>query len=238
MLQPDSIERALVVMAHPDDVDFGAAGTVARLTDAGVDVTYCIVTDGQAGGFDLAMSRTDIVTVRRAEQTEAAKHVGVTDLVFLGQPDGQVVVSLELRREIAKVIRQVRPTVVITQSPSINLDRVYAAHPDHRATGEAALDAVYPDARNPFAFPELLADGLDPWKVAEVWVSGDPEPRDAVDITDQLDRKMQALLAHRSQHPDPEGMEVRVREWGGAIATRFGLGDGRAAEAFRVVDTR
>ena len=166
--------------------------------------------------------------MRRAEQTEAAKHVGVTDLVFLGQPDGQVVVSLELRREIAKVIRQVRPTVVITQSP-VHQPRSDLRHPP-RSPGDRrgdALDAIYPDARNPFAFPELLADGLEPWKVAEAWVFGDAGAGDAVDITDRLDRKMQALLAHRSQHPDPDGMERASASWGGAIAARFGLGEGR-----------
>lgn len=238
MLEPGSIERALVVTAHPDDVDFGAAGTVARLTDAGVAVTYCLVTDGQAGGFDLETPRADIVEIRRAEQTQAAKEVGVTELVFLGWADGQVVASLDLRRDIARVIRQVRPTVVVTQSPLVNLDRMPANHPDHRATGEATIDAVYPDARNPFALPELLADGLEPWSVDEVWVMGLGDVTDAVDITDQFDRKIAALSAHRSQHSDPEGIRQRVREWNGFNATRFGLGEGRLAEAFRVVDTR
>lgn len=238
MLEPQAVERALVVMAHPDDVDFGAAGTVAVLTDAGARVTYCLVTDGQAGGFDLAASRDDIASIRRAEQTEAAKHVGVTDLVFLGNRDGQVVATLELRRQLARVIRQVRPTVVITQSPLLNLDRIYAAHPDHRATGQATLDAVYPDARNPFAFPELLAEGSEPWSVDEVWTMGGGDDGDAVDITEQLDRKLAALFAHRSQHRDPAAMEERVRQWYLSIAVRYGLRPGRSAEAFRVVDTR
>ena len=238
MLEPGSIERALVVTAHPDDVDFGAAGTVARLTDTGTFVTYCLVTDGQAGGFDLETPRPDIIGIRRAEQTEAAKEVGVTDLVFLGQEDGQVVASIDLRRAIARVLRQVRPTVVVTQSPLMNLDRLPANHPDHRATGEATIDAVYPAARNPFAFPELLAEGLEPWTVEEVWVMGIGDGTDAVDITDHFDRKMAALLAHRSQHTHPEAMQERVRAWNEANAAAFGLDGGRLAEVFRVVDTR
>ena len=136
------IERALVVTAHPDDVDFGAAGTVATLTDAGVHVTYCLVTDGDAGGSDRSIPRHDIAMLRRKEQTEAAAQVGVTDLFFLGHGDGRVQPTLQLRADISAVIRRVRPRVVITQSPERNLDRIYASHPDHLAAGEAALCAV------------------------------------------------------------------------------------------------
>ena len=143
MLQPSEIERALVITAHPDDVDFGAAGTVAWLTDHGVEVVYCLVTDGDAGGFDQTIPRPDMAAMRREEQTRAAKEVGVERLVFLGHGDGRVVYDLVLRRDLSRVIRQVRPTVVITQSPERNLDRIYASHPDHLATGEAAVAAVY-----------------------------------------------------------------------------------------------
>jgi LmbE family N-acetylglucosaminyl deacetylase len=238
VLDPGSIERVLVVMAHPDDVDFSAAGTIAELTDAGIPVTYCLVTDGQAGGFDRSTPRAEIVAIRRAEQTEAAKEVGVVDLVFLGREDGQLVASLALRRELARVIREVRPTVVITQSPLMALDRMPANHPDHRATGEAAIDAVYPDARNPFAFPELLEAGLEPWTVAQVWLVSSGDVNAAVDITEQLERKLRALAAHRSQHRDPEQILQFVRAWNEGNAARFGLPADRAAEVFRVLDTR
>lgn len=238
MMAADQIERALVVTAHPDDVDFGAAGTVANLTDAGVSVTYCLVTDGQAGGFDHSVPRTEMAAIRREEQTKAAAEVGVAELVFLGELDGAVVASLELRHQLARVIRQVRPQVVITQSPERHLDRIYASHPDHLAVGEATLAAVYPDARNPFAFPELVISGFEPWSVDEVWIMGHPEPRDVVDITHQVERKLRALLAHRSQHPDPEAMIERVRAWFQATGEQFGLAAGHAAEVFRVVDTR
>lgn len=235
MLTPQEIERLLVVMAHPDDVDFGSAGTMAWLVEHGVHVTYCLVTDGDAGGSDRAMARADMAALRRAEQTAAAHAVGVKDLVFLGHPDGRVEASLALRRDISRVIREVRPQVVVCQSPERHLDRIFASHPDHLAAGEATMCAVYPDSRNPFAFPELLEAGHEPWEVPEVWLSGHPTPTDAIDVTDHVDRKFEALLSHASQHPDPDGMQVRVRMWMQHTATSMGLPEGRMAEAFRVV---
>jgi len=238
VLQPGDIERVLVVTAHPDDVDFGAAGTVATLTDAGVEVVYCLVTDGDAGGFDLSIPRVDMAAMRREEQTRAAKEVGVERLLFLGHADGRVVADLTLRRDISRAIREVRPTVVIQQSPELNLSRIYASHPDHLATAQACLAAVYPDARNPFAHTDLLDEGLEPWSVAEVWVTGGPQPSDAVDVTDQVERKLRALLCHETQHQDPSGVESRVRAWMQLTAKAFDLPEGRMAEAFQVVDTR
>ncbi len=164
------IERALVVTAHPDDVDFGAAGTVATWTDAGIEVVYCIVTDGDAGGHDRSVSRQEMRETRHAEQTAAAKHVGVTELHWLGYPDGRLEATLDLRRDLSRVIREVRPQRVVCPSPERNYERIYASHPDHLAAGEAAICAVYPDARNPFAHPELLVDGLEPRTVNEVWI--------------------------------------------------------------------
>ena len=222
-------------MAHPDDVDFGSAGTVAWLTSNGVHVTYCIVTDGDAGGSDRAISRGEMAAMRRKEQTEAAHVVGVRDLVFLGYPDGRVECTLELRRDISRVIREVRPRVVISQSPERNLDRIFASHPDHLASGEAALTAVYPAARNPFAFPELLEQGLEPWTVDEIWLSGHPAGADVVDVTEFVPRKFEALLSHTSQHPEPDAMQSRVSQWMQATAAANGLPEGRSAEAFRVV---
>jgi LmbE family N-acetylglucosaminyl deacetylase len=238
VLQPTAIERALVVTAHPDDVDFGAAGTVALLTEAGVEVAYCLVTDGDAGGFDLTIPRPDMATMRRAEQTLAAKEVGVESLIFLGHGDGRVVADLTLRRDLSRVIRQVRPQLVITQSPMLDLTRIYASHPDHVATGQATIAAVYPDSRNPFAYPELIDEGLPAWTVPEVWVMGGTTAGQPLDVTDQVDRKIRALLCHQTQHVDPAGTESRVRSWMQATATQFELGAGRSAEAFQVVDTR
>jgi LmbE family N-acetylglucosaminyl deacetylase len=235
----DRIERALVVVAHPDDPDFGVAGSVARWVEEGVEVTYCLVTDGDAGGFDAAVPRSEIPAIRRAEQTAAAKAVGVTDLVWLGYPDGRVVVSLDLRRAIARVIRQVRPQRVVGSSPQRNLDSIFASHPDHLAVGEATLCAVYPDARNPFAFPELAEDGLEAHTVDEVWLmSGTVDPDTFVDITDTFDRKVAALRAHVSQNLDGDWLGPFVREWAERSARAAGLPEGRLAEGFRRVNTR
>jgi LmbE family N-acetylglucosaminyl deacetylase len=238
MLAFSEIERALVVMAHPDDVDFGAAGTVAHLTDAGAEVVYCMVTDGQAGGFDHSIPRGEMGLIRQREQTAAAAEVGVTDVRFLGHMDGSVVADLRLRHDISVVIRHVRPQVVITQMPMRSLDSTYGSHPDHIATGEATMAAVYPDARNPFAFVGQPAADLADWAVDEVWIAFGAAGKDVVDITGQLDRKVRALLCHASQHRDPVAMEERVRTWWQGIAAEQGLPEGSSAESFRVVDTR
>jgi LmbE family N-acetylglucosaminyl deacetylase len=232
------IERALVVTAHPDDVDFGFAGTVAKLTDAGIEVTYCVVTDGDAGGAETGMPRVEMAPKRREEQTEAAAVVGVHDLHFLGYPDGRVEASLDLRRDISRVIRMVRPDRVLMQSPDRNWDRIYASHPDHLAVGEATIAAVYPDARNRWAHPELEAQGIEPWSVPAVWMgAGSPDVTHYVDITDAIERKIQALLSHKSQLPDPVATGEMVRGWTSMIAAAAGLPEGHFAEAVRVIGT-
>ncbi|HEX3541637.1 MAG TPA: PIG-L deacetylase family protein [Acidimicrobiales bacterium] len=227
------VRRVLVVTAHPDDVDFGAAGTVARWTDEGIEVTYCVVTDGDAGGHDLTVDRGEMSGIRRAEQTAAAKEVGVTDLRWLGYPDGQLMVSLQLRHDIARVIRQVRPQRVVSPWPERNWESVFASHPDHMAAGEATLAAVYPDARNPFAFPDLLAAGLAPHIVDEVWVMSAPHPDTFVDVTDTFERKLAALRRHVSQM-DPNNGEMGgwLRSYLAANAAAGGLPEGRLAETF------
>jgi LmbE family N-acetylglucosaminyl deacetylase len=233
------VERILIVTAHPDDVDFGSAGSVAVFTEAGIDVSYCVVTDGDAGGSESGLTRVEMAALRREEQTAAAAVVGVHDLHWLAHPDGRVEPTLALRRDISRVIRVVRPQRVIAQWPEINLDRIYATHPDHRATGEATLDAVYPDARNRWAHPELEAEGLEPHTVDEVWMSaGAPNATHFVDITDTVDRKIEALRCHKSQLGDPEGVDAMIRAWTRANAQLAGLGEDRYAEAVRVVNTR
>ena len=227
----------LVVTAHPDDVDFGTAGTVAAFTSAGLEVTYCIVTNGEAGGSDRAMARTDMAMLRQDEQRAAAAVVGVSDVRFLGHLDGMVQATPELRRDISRVIREVRPERVLTQSPDRNWDFIYASHPDHLAAGEAAVCAVYPDSRNPFAHPELLeAEGLEPWTVPELWLMGPgKQPGIAVDTTTTVERKVAALLCHKSQIPDPDGVTTRIMDGARAQAEAAGLADGSSAELFRVI---
>jgi LmbE family N-acetylglucosaminyl deacetylase len=238
MLRDDEVGRVLVITAHPDDVDFGAAGTVATWTRAGVDVAYCVITSGDAGGTDLSVSPAALAELRQAEQLAAAKQVGVHEVRFLGYPDGRLEPSLGLRRDLARVIRQVRPDRVLCQSPERLYARVQASHPDHRAAGTAALDAVYPDARNPLAFRELLADeGLGPWTVREVWLMASPHADHFVDVTDTFAAKLAALRAHESQTGGMEDLEGFLRTWMSRAAAQAGLPADRLAEAFQVLAT-
>jgi LmbE family N-acetylglucosaminyl deacetylase len=231
--------RVLVVTAHPDDLDFGAGGTIATWTAAGTHVTYCIATDGDAGGFDPAVPRCEIPTIRRAEQRAAGAILGVTDIHFLGYRDGQLAVSHELRRDITRVIRQVRPQLVLTLSPERDWSHISASHPDHLAAGEATVQAIYPDARNPFEHPSLLADeGLSEWAVPQLWMFGSPTPNTFVDVTEQFPRKLEAMAAHVSQTAHMGGaLEARMRARMSDVAARAGLAQGRLAEAFHAVDT-
>ncbi len=231
------VARVLVVTAHPDDVDFGAGGTVAAWTEAGIDVAYCICTSGDAGGFD-DTPRHEMGPLRRAEQRAAAAELGVTDVCFLDHPDGRLTPSLELRRDISRQIRRVRPDRVLTSSPEIWWRRLGASHPDHRAAGEATVAAVYPDARNPFAHPELLAEeGLEPWAVRELWLMAAPEERvdHVVDVTETIGRKIAALRAHASQTAHMTDLDRRMRSLGAQWAQRSGLPAGRVAEMFQIV---
>jgi LmbE family N-acetylglucosaminyl deacetylase len=231
----DPPSPVLVVVAHPDDIDFGTAGTVATLTAAGAAVTYCLVTSGEAGAPD-EPTRTEVGALREREQRAAAAEVGVSDVRFLGHPDGAVVASIELRKDISRVIRQVRPQVIITQSPERNYDSIFASHPDHLAAAEACVSAAYPDAMNPHAHTTLLHDeGLEPHKVKEVWISF-IEPQDVViDITDQFDRKVAALSAHESQTSGFNREEL-LRAWSTDRAAKVGLPEGRLAETFRRIN--
>jgi LmbE family N-acetylglucosaminyl deacetylase len=235
----DDRRRALVITAHPDDVDFGSAGTIASWTAAGVEVTYCICTSGEAGSSE-GIARGDMPRLRQDEQRAAAEAVGVTDVHFLGYRDGQVVADLALRRDLTRVIRRVRPDRVITHSPEINWAHIVVSHPDHRAVGEAAVAAVYPDARNEFAHPDLFAEhGLAPWRVRELWLSEAPEERvnHAVDITDHFARKLAALRAHRSQTGGLDDLDGMMRTHLERNAERHGMPPGKLAEAFQIVDT-
>ena len=239
MPKPDTeIERALVVGAHPDDIDFGCAGTVATWVDAGIEVTYLLVTRGDQGGFD-DTPREQMASLREAEQRAAAKAVGVTDVRFLdGYRDGWVEPTRELERDIARVIRQVRPQRMIIQSPERNYERLPASHSDHMATGEAAIRAIYPSARNPYAWPELVSDeGLEPWIVTEVFIAAHPGADHPVDVTATFDRKIAALREHRTQTEHMgDDLEPMVRDWLTRNAGVGGLPDGHLAEMYLVTE--
>jgi LmbE family N-acetylglucosaminyl deacetylase len=232
----DSIKRALVVVAHPDDVDFAAAGTIATLTKHGVNVAYCLVTSGDAGGDASTHTREERAAIREAEQIAAAKELGVDNVAFLRWPDGQVEPSLLLRREITRNIRTQKPDLIITQSPDRNWERIFASHPDHMAVGEATLRAVYPDARNPHAFPELLREGFEPHTVPQVWISSSV-PNMVVDISKVFERKVAALTKHESQVSHRDDLEKMLRKWSRMTAKNAGLGKARLAEGFKVVAT-
>ena len=198
-----------------------------------------MLTDGDAGGFDPAVPRAEIPRIRQAEQRAAAAVLGVHDVRFLGLREGELAPSTALRRELARIIRQVRPGRVLTWSPEWNWSRFRTSHPNHRAAGEAALAAVYPDAGNPFAHPALLAEeGLQPWQVPEVWLLNSREPNHYVDITDVFDRKVAAVRAHVSQTAHRQRLAQALRERLASNTAAAHLPTGRLAEAFQVVPNR
>lgn len=233
----DKIKRVLVVAAHPDDIDFGAAGTVATLIESGVEVAYCIVTDGDAGGSDESVPRVEMALLRREEQRNAAACLGVFNISYLGYPDGRVIASLELRRDISRVIRQSCPQLVIAPSPERVWERIFVSHPDHLAVGEATVCAIYPDARNPFAHPELLSEGIRPHVVEKLWLMADPNPNLSVDVTKHFEAKIAALECHQSQIADITAIAQRLSEAGRVAALNSGLPDGSIAELFRAIST-
>ncbi len=193
-------KSAMVVVAHPDDAEFISAGTVAKWSKAGSRVTYVVVTKGDKGSDDPKMTPSQLAEIREKEQREAGRILGVAEFVFMGYPDGYLQHTLELRRDLARVIRTHRPEVVICYDPTNRfLTETYVNHPDHRASGDATIDAVFPTARDRLTFPELLADGLEPHKVAQLWLAASAQPNTFVDIGETFDLKCKALLAHSSQ---------------------------------------
>lgn len=224
---PDRFERVLVVTAHPDDAEFGAGGTIARLVKDGAKVAYTIVTNGNKGSSDRTMTPARLARIREEEQRNAARTLGVAQVDFLGYPDGELEDTRDLRRDITRAIRRWRPDLVITQNPHRTYN-LYASHRDHRITAGVVLDCVYPLARDHMAFPELLPE-LEPHRVREVYVMQWENPHLVVDITETMDLKLRALACHASQVPDFPAVEKRVRE----RAAEIGRPRGYAyAEAF------
>lgn len=230
------VGRVLCFAAHPDDLDFGAAGTIAAWTAAGVEVSYCIMTDGDAGGFDPAQ-RAEIIALRAAEQERAAALVGVTDVYYLHERDGFLEPTHQVMWGVVKLTREIRPDVVLSMHPERNWNRIQKSHPDHLAVGEAVTRAIYPAVENPFAYPELAESGLQAYKVPWLWLYAGPEERENhfVDVTGQVETKLDAIHVHVSQHPDVEAMEAAVRKGMVLNARRAGLPEGSSAEAFHVV---
>jgi LmbE family N-acetylglucosaminyl deacetylase len=216
----DRIERVMVITAHPDDSEFGAGGTVARFTKEGREVVYCIVTNGNKGSSDRTMTPERLATIRAEEQRQAARVLGVERVIFLGYPDGEVEDTRDLRRDVSREIRRVRPDLVVCQNPN----RTYnlgASHRDHRTVGGVVIDCVYPLARDHLAFPELMPE-FEPHKVREVYVMQWNEPHVVNDITEVMDLKIKALACHASQFADFSAVEKRVRERNKELGTAKG----------------
>jgi LmbE family N-acetylglucosaminyl deacetylase len=228
--QLPNFQRALVVVAHPDDAEFSSAGTVALWTDQGIEVSYVICTDGAAGAADPTIEQAHLASIREVEQREAADVLGVKSVTFLRQPDGELRVTPELRGELVRLIRQHRPDLIICQNAVRNYSNLYGNHPDHLAAGQLAIEAVYPYARNPHAYPELLAAGLEPHSVSEVLVVGTESPDHFVDVSSTVDRKMAALTRHRSQHAPGQDFSARVLERMAKMGEPHGIA---YAESFR-----
>jgi LmbE family N-acetylglucosaminyl deacetylase len=232
-------ERVLVVAAHPDDPEFGFGATVAKLASEGSAVTYVVCTDGSQGGEDPSVPDEELTATRYAEQRAAAAVLGVKEVVFLGFRDGHLEPNVELRRAISREIRRYRPELVLTHAPLRAIDiPIGASHPDHLAVGEATLAAVYPDARNPRAYPELLQEGLEAHKVKEVWLPGFEASNHFVDATDVIEKKIEAILCHRSQFDKP-GMEPDMAsKWTRERMKQAGERAGyEYAEAFKRLET-
>jgi LmbE family N-acetylglucosaminyl deacetylase len=207
------LDRVLVIFSHPDDAEFSAAATIATMAAGGARVDYLVTTDGGKGTEDPEVDPVQLAATRVAEQRAAADLLGVSEIIHLGYPDGYLTPSLELRRDIVRQIRRLRPDLVIAQNPVRRMDgNPFIGHPDHLATGEATLAAVYPAARDRLNFPELLAEGLEPWKVRQVLVSGVERANLHVDVSSQFERGLQALLRHASQIADPAAVRERVRQ--------------------------
>lgn len=224
------LERVLVIFSHPDDAEFSAGATIAALTASGVRVDYVVTTDGSKGTEDPAVTPEMLAATRIAEQRAAADVLGVGEIVHLGYSDGYLTPSLELRRDIVRQIRRFRPDLVIAQNPQRRLDgNPFIAHPDHLATGEATMSAVYPAARDRLNFPELVEEGLEPWKVRQVLVAGVERPNLWVDVSGVVDTALRALRAHASQMPDWERTEQRIRDRWAEAGEPVGLG---AAQSF------
>lgn len=229
---PATEQVALVVMAHPDDAEFGCAGTVAAWVREGWSVYYVVCTDASGGGSDDATdvtpaARAQITATRKAEQRAAGALLGLCDVLFLDYPDGRMQPTLELRRDLVRLIRRYRPSRVICPSPERTWTPGYSIprhHPDHLAVGEATLAALYPAAQNPWDFPELLDEGLRPHKVREFYITGAPNSNHAVDISATFDLKLAALRAHTSQLGERiDELEPILRRWASETGESHGF---------------
>jgi LmbE family N-acetylglucosaminyl deacetylase len=224
-------ESAIVIVAHPDDAEFTVGGTVAKWAKAGCVVTYVICTDGNAGSLDPEMTKEQLAEIRRAEQRAACAILGVSEVVFLGHDDDQLEATLGLRRELVRLMRQYKPEVVITGDPTRLFEGDdYVNHPDHRAAAQAALDAAAPACELPLLWPEVGP----PHRVSQLYVHGNDQANEWVDVTETIDQKIEALKQHVSQLGDWDPTEM-VKEWNAEAGKERGLA---YAETYRVITLR
>lgn len=206
-------KNVLVICAHPDDPDFGVAGTVACWASQGVKVTYVIVTDGSKGSPEPNMTREKLIRLREEEQRKAAEILGVAEVIFLRQPDGEIRNTYELQEMVVRLIRKYKPDVLVTHDPTARIvDNAYLNHIDHRVVGDAVLDSVFPLARDRLNFPQHEEEGLEPHKVLDIFLLFTNQPNYWVDITDTIDKKIAALKEHKSQVGDLDKLEGRIRD--------------------------
>jgi LmbE family N-acetylglucosaminyl deacetylase len=222
--EPTPPQRAMLVAAHPDDIEFVMAGTAAKWCQAGTEVRYVLVSSGGAGSRDPSMTRAKLAGIREAEQRAAARVAGVEGVVFLGYPDGEIELTLALRRDLVREIRRFKPDVVMCFDPTrlFSGDR-YINHPDHRAVGQATLDAVAPGAVMPNIFAELGDEGLEPHAVKEVYVATGEETNTWIDISGTIDLKVEALRQHTSQFPDGWDPGEMLHEWAAESGKEAGM---------------
>ncbi|MDR2257257.1 MAG: PIG-L family deacetylase [Arthrobacter sp.] len=234
---PDGVDTVVALGAHPDDIDFGAAGTLARWAEAGVSIHYVVMTKGDAGGFD-PEDRDGMEARRREEQEGAARAVGALSVRVWEEADGHLTPSDRLQRDVVRVLRELRPQLVLAPHPERDYERYQRSHPDHLACGEIVARAVYPALENPFAYPELQEQGLLAYRLRHLWFYGAPAAREnrLVDVSAQLPTKLLALRSHLSQHPDVGAMEAFVTRQLRAQGERGGLGLDVAAEAFHATE--
>ena len=227
------VGRAMVVVAHADDAEWGCAGTVAKWCSQGWEVVYVLCTDGSKGTEDPELTSEELVKIRRREQLEASKVLGLHQVVFLGYEDAMLQPSIELRRDITREIRRYRPQILVCLSPLRHLNGDgYFGHPDHLASGEAALAAVFPSARDRLTFPELLEEGLEPHKVAELWIMDEDNANQYVDVTDYMDTAIAALQAHASQVG--ENVAKHMRNWRSGTGEKVGFSYAEGFKRFRL----
>lgn len=230
--EPSGPKRIATIMAHPDDAEFICAGTIAKWAAEGHHVTIVLLTSGDKGSDDPEMTPERLAATREVEQEDAAKILGVADVVYMRQTDGYLVPTLDLRRDVVRVIRRLKPDVIVCQDPTVHWEAPsYINHPDHRAAGEVTLAAIFPAAGNRMYFPELLAEGLEPHPVREVYLAGAQTPDTFIDVTEQMPIKMASLKAHVSQVGE-FAFEPMIWEWAERTAAEH-PGSGKYAESFR-----